>query len=274
MTASRRFATNIADCGGVIAMGLVCILALAAPYLFPGSPWEMVASPFIPPMTNGYVLGTDMLGRDIAAGIAHGARFSLLLALSITVAAMGVGILIGMVAGYFGGAIDNILMRCTEVVQTVPNFLLAVVLITLFRPSLHSIIIVIAAVSWPPIAHLVRVQFLALRNAEYVQAAVVLGESTPRIILRQILPNAIAPVIVAGSLMVGTAILMESALSFLGLGDPDLMTWGYMVGAARNLVRDAWWMCTFPGLAIFITVLAINLIGDGLSDALNPRLVH
>jgi peptide/nickel transport system permease protein len=274
MTASRRFATNIAACAGAIAMGLVCVLALAAPYLFPASPWEMVASPFIPPMANGYVLGTDMLGRDIAAGIAHGARFSLLLALSITIAAMGVGILIGMVAGYFGGAIDNILMRCTEFVQTVPNFLLAVVLITLFRPSLYSIIIIIAAVSWPPIAFLVRVQFLALRNAEYVQAAIVLGESTPRIILRQILPNAIAPVIVAGSLMVGTAILMESALSFLGLGDPDLMTWGYMIGATRNLVRDAWWMCTFPGLAIFITVLAINLIGDGLSDALNPRLVR
>jgi peptide/nickel transport system permease protein len=274
MTALRGFAGNLAACGGVIAIALVLILALAAPYLYPGSPWEMVGSPFVPPMTDGYILGTDMLGRDVAAGIAHGARFSLLLALSITVAAMGVGILIGILAGYFGGTVDNVLMRCTEFVQTVPNFLLAVVLITLFRPSILSIIIVIAAVSWPPIAYLVRVQFMALRNAEYVQAAIALGESTPRIVFRQILPNAIPPVIVAGSLMVGTAILMESALSFLGLGDPDLMTWGYMIGATRNLVRDAWWMCTFPGLAIFITVLAINLIGDGLSDALNPRLVR
>lgn len=274
MTAVGRFTTNSAACGGVIAIALVLVLALIAPYLYPRSPWEIVAEPYVPPLTKGFIFGTDMLGRDIAAGIAHGARFSLLLALSITVAAMGVGILIGIAAGYFGKTVDSILMRCTEVIQTVPNFLLAVVLITLFRPSIYSIIIVIAAVSWPPIAYLVRVQFLALRDAEYVQAAVALGESTPRIIFRQILPNVIAPVIVAGSLMVGTAILMESALSFLGLGDPDLMTWGYMVGASRNLVRDAWWMCTFPGLAIFITVLSINLVGDGLSDALNPRLVQ
>ena len=274
MTARARFLSNFAAVGGTVALLLVILLALAAPLLYPASPWEMVGTPFLPPMQEGHLLGTDMLGRDIAAGIAHGARVSLLLALVATIAATLVGVLLGALAGYFGGRIDDALMRVTEFFQTVPSFLLAVVLVALFTPSLLSIVTAIAVVSWPGVARLVRGQFLSLRSSEYVQAAVVLGESTPRIIFRQILPNTLGPVIVSASLMVATAILIESSLSFLGLGDPDLMSWGFMVGAARNLVRDAWWMCTFPGLAIFVTVLAINLIGDGLGDALNPRLTR
>lgn len=274
MTALARFRSNIAACGGVLALALVILVALFAPIIFPASPWEMSAPPFLPPFGPGHPLGTDMLGRDIAAGIAHGARVSLLLALVASVAATSIGVVIGAVAGYFGGRLDDLLMRVTEFFQTVPSFLLAVVVVALFTPSLASIVTAIAVVSWPGVARLVRGQFMSLRAAEYVQAAIVLGKSTPHIIFRQILPNTLGPVIVTASLMVATAILIESFLSFLGLGDPDLMSWGYMIGAARNLVRDAWWMCTFPGLAIFVTVLAINLIGDGLGDAFNPRLTR
>jgi peptide/nickel transport system permease protein len=144
--------------------------------------------------------------------------------------------------------------------------------VALFTPSVGSIVVAIGLVSWTPVARIVRGEFLALRTREFVQAAVLLGESDMRIILFQILPNALSPVIVSASLLVGSSILLESALSFLGLGDPNLMSWGYMIGAARTVIRRAWWMSVFPGLAIVLTVLALNLVGDGLNDALSPRL--
>jgi peptide/nickel transport system permease protein len=163
-------------------------------------------------------------------------------------------------------------MRVTEFFQTIPNFVLLIVLVALFTPSVASIVVAIGVVSWPPVARIVRGEFLSLRAREFVQAAVLLGESDTRIIATQILPNALSPIIVSASLLVATSILLESALSFLGLGDPNLMSWGYMIGAARTLIRRAWWMSVFPGLAIVLTVLALNLIGDGLNDALNPRI--
>jgi peptide/nickel transport system permease protein len=151
---------------------------------------------------------------------------------------------------------------------------LAIVLVAVFRPSIASIVVAIAIVSWPPVARLARGEFLALRQREFVQSAIVIGQSDLRIIFSEILPNALSPIIVAGSLNIASAILLESALSFLGLGDPNLMSWGYMIGAARNVIRTAWWMSVFPGIAIFVTVLAINLVGEGLNDALNPRLAR
>jgi len=163
-------------------------------------------------------------------------------------------------------------MRFTEIFQAVPSFALAIVLVAIFQPSVGSIVTAIAIVSWPPVARLVRSEFLTLRQRDFVQAALLAGQSTPRIILTQILPNAMSPIIVMASLMVATAILLESSLSFLGLGDPNQMSWGYMVGSARTVLRQAWWMALFPGLAIVLTVLALNLVGEGLSDGLNTRL--
>ena len=186
--------------------------------------------------------------------------------------AVTIGVTIGACAGYYGGLIDDALMRVTEFFQTIPNFVLLIVLVALFTPSVASIVVAIGVVSWPPVARIVRGEFLSLRAREFVQAAVLLGESDTRIIATQILPNALSPIIVSASLLVATSILLESALSFLGLGDPNLMSWGYMIGAARTLIRRAWWMSVFPGLAIVLTVLALNLIGDGLNDAFNPRI--
>jgi peptide/nickel transport system permease protein len=273
----RRFwKLLLSNPGGLIGSTILLIaiaVALFGPLIFPNSPWRMVQRPFLPPFTiSGLPLGTDALGRDVFAGIIYGARVSLLVGLVSTLAALAVGIPVGALAGYFGGRIGDALMRFTEFFQTVPSFALAIVLVAIMQPSIVSIVLAIAIVSWPPVARLVRGEVLSLRTREYVQAAIVTGQSHTWIIWREILPNALSPVIVLASLMVATAILLESSLSFLGLGDPNLMSWGYMVGAGRTVIRQAWWITVFPGIAILVSVLALNLIGEGLNDALNPRL--
>jgi peptide/nickel transport system permease protein len=269
----RRFARNKGALVGLVIAALVILVALLAGTVFPGSPWTSSGDPLLDPLADpAHWLGTDMLGRDIAAGLAHGARVSLLVGLVSTAVATLIGISIGAVAGYCGGRIDDVLMRLTEFFQTIPTLAMAIVLVAIFQPTLGSIISAIAIVSWPPVARLVRGEFLSLRSREFVQAAVVIGQSAPRIIFTQILPNTMSPIIVTASLMIATAILTESALSFLGLGDRNLMSWGFMIGAARTMIREAWWMSFLPGLAILLTVLAVNLIGEGLNDALNPHL--
>jgi peptide/nickel transport system permease protein len=273
MSFLKRFARNRGAVIGLLILLVVLGFALVGPTLFPQSPWRMVGRPFVAPFAiERFPLGTDMLGRDIATGLVHGARVSLLIGLISTLGALLIGVPLGAVAGYAGGLVDDALMRFTEFFQTIPSFALAIVLVAILQPSLGSIVLAIGLVSWPPVARLVRGEVLSLKTREYVQAAVTIGESTPRIILGQILPNTIAPIIVMGSLMVASAILLESSLSFLGLGDPNLMSWGYMVGAGRTRLLDAWWISFFPGFAIFVTVLALNLTGEGLNDALNPRL--
>jgi peptide/nickel transport system permease protein len=267
----RRFFRNRAAAFGLAVLVLVVLLAVSAPLLFPGSPFEIADKPFLTP-SPAHLLGTDSLGRDIAKGIAHGARTSLLIGLIATLLALSFGTVLGGFAGYYGGWLDDALMRLTEFFQTIPYFIFAIVLVAILSPSKESIVIAIAVVSWPPVARLVRGEFMAMRGREFVQASVVLGMSDTAIIFRQILPNTLSPIIVTGSLMVATAILIESALSFLGLGDPNAMSWGFMIGAGRSFLRDAWWLCAIPGLAILFTVLSINLVGEGLNDALNPRL--
>jgi len=269
----RRFCRNRGAVAGLTVLLTVIVVALAGPALVANDPFAMVELPFLRPGEQaGLPMGTDTLGRDIFAGVVHGSRVSLLIGLVSTLAALLIGVGLGAVAGYFGGWLDALLMRFTEMFQAVPGVALAIVLVAIFQPSVQSIVAAIAIVSWPPVARLVRSEFLTLRQREFVQAALLAGESAPRIILTQILPNAASPIIVMASLMIATAILLESGLSFLGLGDPNYMTWGYMVGAARTVLVQAWWMALFPGLAILLTVLALNLVGEGLSDGLNTRL--
>lgn len=258
---------------GLVILTLVVAAALLAPILYPTSPWRMVQRPFVPPFTLERVpLGTDALGRDIAAGLMHGAGVSLIVGLVSTLAALLIGVPLGALAGYLGGRVDDALMRFTELFQTVPSFALAIVLVAILQPSLSSMILAIALVSWPPVTRLVRGEVMSLRSREYVQAAIVTGQTTFTILRREVLPNTLSPIVVLASLMVATAILLESSLSFLGLGDPNRMSWGFMVGAGRTVIRQAWWITAFPGLLILLTVLALNLIGEGLNDALNPRL--
>ena len=271
----KRFSYNRGAVIGLVILTFVIAAAILAPILFPQSPWKMVQRPFLPPFTqDGLMLGTDALGRNVLAGLAHGAYVSLLVGLVSTIVALAIGVPVGAAAGYFAGRIDDALMRFTEFFQTIPSFALAIVLLAIFQPSLTFVIIAISIVSWPPVARLVRGEVLSLRTREFVEAASLSGLGNLQIITRHILPNALPPIIVLASLMVAQAILLESSLSFLGLGDPNIMSWGYMIGAARTVIRTAWWLSFLPGMAILLTVLALNLIGEGLNDALNPRLTR
>lgn len=266
-----RFRRNRPAVVGLAFLGVLTLMALLAPVVFPRSPFEIVGKPFLPPFGE-WLLGTDSLGRDIAAGLAHGARTSLMIGLVATVVALAIGTVLGGLAGYYGGLVDDALMRFTEFFQTIPSFIFAIVLVAILSPSIASIVTAIAVVSWPPIARLVRGEFMAMRRREFVEASICLGMSDLAVIFRQILPNALSPIIVTGSLMVASAILIEAALAFLGLGNPNTISWGFMIGAGRSFLRDAWWLCAMPGIAILLTVLSINLVGEGLNDALNPRL--
>ncbi|WP_019936652.1 ABC transporter permease [Bordetella sp. FB-8] len=268
----RRFRRNRGATLGLAFLVLIALVAVFGPLLTADNPWDMVSSPFIPPMGEPHLyMGTDVMGRDVFAGVVYGARISLLIGVVSTAVSLLIGVSLGAIAGYFGNGIDAFLMRFTELFQAVPSFALAIVLVAIFQPTIYSIIASIAVVSWPPVARLVRGEFLTLRQRDFVSAALLAGESTPRVILTQILPNALSPIVVMASLMIATAILLESSLSFMGLGDPNLMSWGYMIGAARTVLREAWWMAAFPGLAIVLTVLALNLVGEGLNDGLNTR---
>lgn len=268
----RTFLRRPAGSVGLLLLALVCVLAVLAPLLYPASPWEMAGIPFSRPGENGMLLGSDTLGRDVASGIAYGARVSILIGLASTLTALCIGVPLGCIAGYAGGALDSAIVRLTEIFQTIPSFVLAILFVAILTPSIGTIILAIGLVSWPPLARLTRAQVKTVTQREFVQAARCQGQSTLSIVLRHVLPNAVSPIIVAGSLTVAAAILIEAALSFMGLGDPNFMSWGYMVGAGRTVIRQAWWMSVFPGIAILLTVVAINLVGEALNDTLNPRI--
>lgn len=267
----RMFAANRAALLGLVLWGLVVFIALFGPTIYPSDPFEMVGAPMAPPGEK-LLLGSDYLGRDVLAGIVHGAKVTLLVGFTATIVSVSIGIIIGVLAGFYGGWIENLLMRVTEFFQVLPALLLAMVLVSLFSPSTFTIVFAIGVVSWPGVARLTRAEFLKIKEREYVLAEKAIGARSRRIIWRVILPNSLPPLIVAMALGVGAAILFEAGLSFLGLGDPNTYSWGYMIGASRDYIWDTWWAITFPGLAIFFTVLSISLIGDGLNDALNPKL--
>jgi len=257
--------------GGAIVVVLAA-MALGAGLLFPEDPMAMVAQPLLwPGQDPAFPLGTDSLGRDIAAGIVHGARASLAVGILSSITSLLLGTTLGALAGHFGARVDDALMRLCELFQAIPQFMLVIVLLVIFRPTLATVIGALAVVSWPPIARLVRAEFIVLREREFVQSCRVIGMSEARIMLTQILPNALPVIIVGATIMVASAILMEAALSFLGLGDPNVLTWGAMIGMGRDQLREAWFVVVVPGSALLITALGLNLLGEGLNDVLNPR---
>ncbi len=269
--ALSRFARNRLAVVGAAVVLLVIAAALLAPVLYPAGAFAL-GGPAAQPPGGAFPLGTDMLGRDVAAGIVWGARTSLLVGLAATSGAVMLGILLGAIAGYYRGGIDVGLMRLTEFFQTIPSFILAILLVAILSPSVVTEITAIAVVSWPSVARLTRGEFAGLGGREFVLACIGLGAGDGRIIFRHILPNCASTLVAVASLLVAGAILFESGLSFLGLGDPNLMSWGLMISAGREVLRSAWWVCTFPGIAILATVLSINLVGDGLNEAFNPGL--
>lgn len=270
---TRAFFSDPGALVGVALLAAMALLALVAPWWFPGDPLAMVARPLLwPGETLAHPLGSDSMGRDLFACIAHGARMSLAVGVVAAVVSLCLGTVIGALGGYFGGWLDDVLLRITELFQTMPSFLLVIVLVTIARPSGSVVVLAIGLASWPVIARLVRAEFRSLREREFVLAARAQGMSHLRIMAVEILPNALPPVIVTTSVLVATAILMESALSFLGLTDPNAVSWGRMIGEGREFLRTAWFLSAAPGVAIVLTVLALNLVGDGLNDAFNPRL--
>ncbi|HTV90695.1 MAG TPA: ABC transporter permease [Stellaceae bacterium] len=268
----RMFCANRAAVAGLAVLLGIVAMTVIGPLVYRVDPFAIVGAPLLSPGAAGAPLGTDYLGRDILAGIIGGGRASLIVGASAAALTMLIGITIGALAGFYGGWVDQLLMRVTEFFQVLPPLLMAMALVTLFSPSLATVAVAIGIVSWTAAARLTRAEFMRIRNLEYVQAARSIGAPNRRLIWRVILPNALPPLIVSATLTVGIAILFESGLSFLGLGDPNVMSWGLMIGNNRAYMLDAWWTATIPGIAIFLTVLSISLIGDGLNEALNPRL--
>jgi peptide/nickel transport system permease protein len=255
--------------GLAILFGLVGV-ALLAGVIAPSDPFRRAGAPLQPPSLQHW-FGTDDLGRDVFTGVVHGSRPSLLVGFAAALTSAIVGTLVGSVAGYFGRLADDLLMRLTELVQVVPRFFLVLIVAALFGPSLTTVALLLGLTFWPGTARLLRAQILSLRNRDFILAARAIGVPQRRILSLHVLPNAFAVVVVSTSLQVGAAILVEAGLSFLGLGDRSVVSWGNMLNLAQPLIRVAWWAAVFPGLAITLTVMAANMVGDGLNAALDPR---
>ena len=260
--AARMFARNKAAVGGLFLLLGILILTLVAPFFYTVDPFDLVWAPLSPPGTENAPFGTDYLGRDILAGIVHGGSATLAVGASAALLAVIIGLSIGSLAGYYGGWVDEVLMRITEFFQVLPTLLFAMVIVALFRPSIATVAFAIGVVSWTAVARLARSEFLRIRSLDYIKAARSISSSNRRIIWLVILPNAMPPLVVQATLAVGGAILFEAGLSFLGLSDPNVMSWGFMIGSSRDYLMDAWWTVTIPGIFIFLTVLAVSLIGD------------
>lgn len=267
----RLFCSNRAALIGLIFVSLFVLVGIFGPILLPVDPFEMVATPLTGPGVQT-ILGSDYLGRDVFVGIIHGTRPTLVIAVTATLVTVLIGITIGSIAGFYGGMIDNVLMRITEFFQVLPPLVFAMVIVAVFSSDIVVVILAIAVTTWTTEARLTRAEFLKIREHEYVTASRAIGDRNFRIITKIILPNAMPPIIIAITLRVGITVIYEAALSFLGLTDPDVITWGKMIGLSRDYFFDAWWTVTFPGLAILLVVLCIALIGDGLNDAFNPKL--
>ncbi len=266
------FRRNRAAALGLVLLAMIVAMTLLGPFIYPVDPMDIVAAPLQAPGEDGLLLGSDYLGRDLLAGIINGGKASLAVGLSAALLTMSLGIVVGATAGFYGSWIDRALMRLTEFFQVLPPLILTMTIVLLFRPSLATVAISIGIVSWPTPARLTRAEFMRIREMDFVRAARAMGAQNGRIIWRLILPNAAPPLIVSATLTVGAAILFEGGLSFLGLGDSNAISWGLMMGLNRPYLLDAWWATTLPGVVLFLTVLAVSLVGDGLNDALNPRL--
>ena len=265
------FKSYSAVTGLIILIG-IAVMGFIGPLFYPTDPFDMVWMPFSPPGADGFLLGTDYLGRDILSQIINGARVSIAIGFSAALVSCFIGVGIGSFAGFYGGWVEETLMRITEFFQVLPTLLFAMVIVALFGSSVLSITLAIGAVSWASVARITRSEFLRIKELDFVLASRSSGSNNMALIFRVILPNAAAPIIVQSALLVGAAITFEAGLAFLGLSDPNVVSWGQVIGSNRVYILDATYTVTFPGVAIFITVLAISLVGDGLNDALNPKL--
>ncbi len=270
----RRVAGSGAGRVGMALVGLLCVVAVLAPVLAPHDPTEqidIVTNRYSSPSPD-HALGTDRFGRDVLSRVLYGARISLGIALLSVALAITLGTIVGAVAGYFGGRLDSVLMRGVDMLMAFPRLVLLLVLAAVFRPSMWLLVVVLGLTGWMGVSRLVRGQVLSLREQTFIEAGRALGFGHGRLLFLHILPNAVGPIIVAATLAVADTILMEAGLSFLGLGvQPPTASWGNMIAGGRDMLLDAWWIATFPGLAVVITVISFNLLGEGLRDVFDPR---
>ena len=275
----RKLARNPAALAGTLILLVVIGAAVFAPYVSPQDPArQSLIRRFTPPVwahagSVSYLLGTDQVGRDILSRIIYGARVSLLVGISAVLVSLTIGVTLGLLSGFLRGRVDTVIMTVVDVTLSFPQLLLALAFVAALGPSLFTIILVLGLTGWERYARVVRAEVLALREKDFVEAARAMGASPTRLLLGHLLPNTFSSIIVMSTLQVAQAILQEAALSFLGVGTGSAYpTWGQMIALGRDFVSVAWWLATFPGLAILLTVLAINLVGDRLRDALDPRV--
>jgi len=268
----RNFLRSPEGVAGLVLLAGLLLAALLAPILFPGDPLRIAAQALIPPFEDpNFPLGTDRLGRDVLAGLMHGARTSLLVGISAALTAIVLGAVVGTLAGFAGGFLDEALMRVVDAFQIIPSFLLALAFVSVIGPSLPVVVLAIALGAWADPARLTRAQVLSIRERDYVAALKVVGMHPLEIAFREILPNALPPVLALTSVIVAAAVLTEAALSFLGLGDPNIVTWGSMIAEGRNVLRSAPFLSIVPGLGLVATVLGVYLFSEGVNDALASR---
>lgn len=271
-TLRRLFRNPLAVAGAAVVL-FFCVLALFPPLVSSHDPNKIDILKILEPPSGAHPLGTDDLGRDVLARMLHGARISLSVGFVAESIAIGIGLVIGLLAGYYGGKVDSLLMRFVDIMLCFPTFFLILAVIAFIGPSIWNIMFIIGVTGWMGVARLVRAETLSLKERDFVAAARAQGAGTARILFRHILPNTLAPVLVAATLGVAGAILVESGLSFLGIGvQPPTPSWGNILTAGKDNIEFAWWLSLFPGLAIFLTVLGYNLLGEGIRDAVDPRL--
>jgi peptide/nickel transport system permease protein len=268
---ARSLLRSPAGLVGLAIVGLFGFVAVFAGRIAPGDPFDTSAGPALSPPSGRHWMGTDNLGRDLASGIVHGANTSMTVILSVLAISAVIGISVGAVAGFYGGVVDVLLMRLAEVFQVVPRFFLALLVIAYFGPGIDKLILLLGLTSWPFLARVVRGEALSLRRREFVESARATGASGLRILMRQVIPNLLPVAVVVLTLFASLFILIEAGLAFLGLGDQNRMSWGQLANNAQQFLQLAWWMSVFPGLAIALSVVGLNLLGDAVSDILEHR---
>lgn len=256
---------------GAALILVMVLIAILAPSIAPYGPFQTAGTSFMQPWSAGYPLGTDNLGRDTLSQLLYGTQVTLTVGVFAALISVGVGIIVGATAGFFGGIVDNVLMRITEAFQVLPNFLVALVIVATTGSGVWKVILIIGLLAWPRTARLVRGQFVVIRNREFVQAAYVVGVSRSKVMWSEILPNALPPATAVASLEVAHAILIQAGLDFIGLGDPNTLSWGVMLRIGGTFLQQAWWLSVFPGLAIFLICVAFTSLGNGLTGMLDPR---
>ena len=268
----KRFLRNQLAVLGLLMVFLVVLIAIFAPWIAPFDPLEQNYDEILQPPSRQHFMGTDALGRDLFSRVVYGSRYALMIGIAVVLLELAIGAFLGFIAGYFGGIWDLVIMRLVDTILSIPTLVLAMAIAGAFGGGLWVMVVAIAVAGWGQFARLVRAQALSLKEAAFIEAARALGASHLRIIVRHLLPNSMGPVLVYTTLYVPTAILWSASLSFLGLGaQPPTPEWGAIIADGRGFISSAWWISTFPGLAIMITTLGFNFLGDGLRDALDPK---